>query len=357
LISMNWKRILKGSPIEWLLEVANPSVRYFTLREILDKADDEPQVLETKKTIADSFLARKILQKQRPEGYWEDFNSPYHPKYKSSYWTLMLISQLGMDRNDERIRKACEFIFDLQQPDGAFSSYTPERGREQHERARKKGKKLPSLHEFEDSLKHEHEYSCLTGNVAAALIRLGYGDDTRVKKALEWLVKVQNKDGGWLCPYWRAHVRDKHGCFFGTICPMEAFSVADTTLLTNQMKKTIENGAEFLLMHRLYEADHHGYRPIKKQWLTLSFPLFLGYSILRGLDVITRLGYAKDERLSDALDVLLQKRQHNGTWIVENSHTGRMQANLEPVAKPSKWVTLVALRILKRLGSESQSRI
>ena len=344
---------MKESPIEWLLEETDPSVRYFTLREILDKAKDNPQVLKTEKTIPDSPVVRKIMQKQKPEGYWEEPSSPYHPKYKSSYWTLMLISQLGMDKNDERIRKACEFIFELQQPDGAFSSYTPERGREEYERARKKGKKLPPFHEYEASLKHEHEYSCLTGNVAAALIRLGYADHIRVKKALEWLVKIQNRDGGWLCPYWRAHVRDKHGCFFGTICPMEAFSVAEKRLLTKNMKKTVENGAEFLLMHRLYKADHHGYKPIKKQWLTVSFPLFLGYNILRGLDVVTRLGYVKDERLSDAVDVLLQKRQTNGTWILENSPTGRMQVNLEKVGEPSKWLTLVALRTLKRLGTAS----
>jgi len=36
--------------------------------------------------------------------------------------------------------------------------------------------------------------------MAAALIRIGYGNDPRVRKALKWLVKIQNKDGGWLCP-------------------------------------------------------------------------------------------------------------------------------------------------------------
>jgi hypothetical protein len=179
---------------------------------------------------------------------------------------------------------------------------------------------------------------------------LGYGRDARVKRALEWLVRIQNKDGGWLCPYWRAHVRDKHGCFFGTICPLEAFSIAEKEVLTKEMKEAVERAAEFMLMHRLFKADHHGYTIINKYWLTLSFPMFISYNILRGLDVLTRLGYVKDERLSDAVEALLQKQQGDGTWILESSPTGRMQANLEPKGKPSKWMTLISLRTLKRLG-------
>jgi hypothetical protein len=189
--------------------------------------------------------------------------------------------------------------------------------------------------------------------MAAALNRIGYENDPRVTKALDWLVKIQNKDGGWLCPNWRAHVRDKHGCFFGTICPLEAFSTVDHRRLTREMKETVEKGAEFLLMHRLFKADHHGYKVINKYWLTFSFPMFTGYSVLRGLDVLTSLGYVRDERLNDAIELLLQKRKEDGTWILESSPAGRMQTNIEAKGKPSKWMTLIALRTLKRLGSSS----
>ena len=346
-----WTSILKTSPIEWLLEEANPSVRYFTLRDILDKREDDPQVLVAKRPIPESPVVKKIVRKQNREGYWEEPANPYHPKYKSSYWQIMTLGQLGMDKTDERVRKACEHIFQFQSADGGFSSYTPDLALKEYEWLRKKGKKLPPPQEYAGSIVHEHEYSCLTGNMTAALIRIGYENDLRVQKALEWLVKIQNRDGGWLCPYWRAHIKDKHGCFFGTICPLEAFSAADKKSLTAEMKEAIGKGAEFLLMHRLFKADHHGYKIIRKHWLTLSFPMFYGYSILRGLDVLTNLRYLKDERLSDAVEALLQKRQKDGTWVLESSPIGRMQANIGPKGKPSKWVTLIALRTLKRLGS------
>jgi hypothetical protein len=135
----------------------------------------------------------------------------------------------------------------------------------------------------------------------------------------------------------------------GTICPTEAFSEIPGNNRTRDMKDAVSRSAEFLLMHRLFKADHHNYAVINKSWLELNYPWFAGYNILRGLDVLTKLGYSKDERLSDAVEVLLHKRQSNGTWILENSPEGRMQANIEKKGEPSKWITLIALRVLKRL--------
>jgi len=341
---------LKSSLVDWLLEKTNPSVRYFTLRDFLDKDENEPQIVAAKQAISASKVVKRILSRQNPRGYWGELGNPYHPKYKSSYWQIMILGQLGMDRSDERVRKACENIFQFQLDDGGFSSYTRERALKEYEELLQKGKQLPSPNEWVSSIVFEHQYSCLTGNMVAALIRIGYSNDPRVRKALEWLVKIQNKDGGWLCPYWRAHVKDTHGCFYGTICPMEAFSEVPRKNLTTEMKQAISEGAEFLLMHRLFKADHHNYKVIKQSWLKLGFPWFYGYNILRGLDVLTKLGYVEDERLNDAVDILLQKRQENGTWILESAPIGRMQTNIEAKGKPSKWITLIALRILKRLG-------
>ncbi len=343
------QNVSEKSLARWLLEEENPSVRYFTLRDLLDRREDDPELQAAKAAIPASKVITKIFSKQKSEGYWEEPVNPYHPKYKSSYWQIMTLGQLGMDRSDEKVRNACEHVFRFQLDEGGFSSYTHERALKEYEWLREKGKKLPLPNEWASSIVFEHQYSCLTGNMAAALVRIGYVNDQRVKRALEWLVKIQNKDGGWLCPYWRAHVKDTHGCFYGTICPLEAFSEVTGKSLTEEMEETIEKAAEFLLMHRLFKADHHGYKVINQSWLKLSFPWFYRYNILRGLDVLTKLGYIEDERLSDAVQLLLQKRRPDGKWILESAPIGRMQANLETVGKPSKWITLYALRVLKRL--------
>ena len=81
-------------------------------------------------------------------------------------------------------------------------------------------------------------------------------------------------------------------------------------------------------MHRLFRADHHGFRVINDSWLKLGFPQFF-YDILRGLSVVTKLGYAGDERIEDALEILFQKQNEGGRWVLESSPSGRMQTNLE----------------------------
>ena len=357
----SWQDLLSKSPVEWLLEKEDPSIRYFTLLELLDKEETDTEVKKAKAAIPTSKLVSKIFSKQQPEGYWESRESPYHPKYKSTYWQIMMLAQLGVDKTDKRVQEACEYVLNLQLTEGGFSSYTRKRALQEYEwmrtRTHLKEKLQPEPETWAQSLETEHQYSCLTGNVCASMLRMGYEADSRLKKALNWLVEVQNRDGGWLCPYWKAHIKDTHGCFYGTICPLEAFSEVPQGQPTPEMKQTIEKGAEFLLMHRLYKADHHDYKVINRQWLKFSFPWFYGYHVLRGLLVLTKLGYTEDERLEDAVELLIQKRRPNGTWLLEGAPTGRMQTNIEAVGKPSKWITLNALRVVKRLHETSSRQI
>lgn len=355
----NAENTIQPDLMRWLLEKENPSVRYFTLRYLLGKRANDPDAEEAKRAIAASNVVSKILSKQKPQGFWEEAENPYHPKYKSTYWQIMALAQLGMDRTDKRVARACEFVLNLQRAEGGFSSYTEHRALEEFEwmrsRTALKEKLQPEPKTWAKSLVTEHEYSCLTGNVCTAMLRMGYDDDPRIKKALDWLVRVQNSDGGWLCPYWRAHIRDTHGCFYGTICPLEALSEVSKNKRSPEMTCAIEKGAEFLLMHRLYKADHHRFRIINREWLKLGFPWFYGYNILRGLSVLVKLDYINDERLTDALAVLVRKRDKNGAWPLETTPAGRMQTNIEPVGKPSKWMTLNALIALRSLqGTKNQ---
>ena len=348
--------IQEENVVRWLLEEGNPSTRYFTLKDILGRGEENPVVKDARAHIRSSRIVEKIFSKQNPEGYWQEPYNPYHPKYKSSYWQIMILGQLGLDRSDERLRKACEFIFQFQHEKGGFTSYTKERALEEYKFLESEKKKLPPKDEWIKTKVFEHQYSCLTGNMVAALLRIGYTGDVRVNKALEWLTSIQNEDGGWLCPYWKAHIKDTHSCFYGTICPLEALSEIPKDMLTDKMKKSIKIGVEFLLMHRLYKADHHNYKIINKSWLNLSFPWFYGYNILRGLDVLTKLDYIKDNRLDDALEIVVNKRTNEGKWKLESSPTGRMQANIEKKGKESKWMSLIAMRVLDRIYHKNNFR-
>ncbi|MDW8073101.1 MAG: hypothetical protein RMJ28_02540 [Nitrososphaerota archaeon] len=76
--------MLKSDPTNWLLEKDNPSVRYFTLREILEKPEDDSEVIETKNDIMELGMVPQILAKQSSEGYWGDPQNFYYSKYRGT---------------------------------------------------------------------------------------------------------------------------------------------------------------------------------------------------------------------------------------------------------------------------------
>jgi hypothetical protein len=50
--------------------------------------------------------------------------------------------------------------------------------------------------------------------------------------------------------------------------------------------------------------------------------------------------------MQDAIDILISKQDDLGRWKMENSYNGKFQVNIEKKGKPSKWLTLDALRVL-----------
>jgi len=191
---------------------------------------------------------------------------------------------------------------------------------------------------------------CLNGNVIAALCRLGKAGDPRVRKAVEHLLSFQEPDGGWGCRSFGYHKRDKHSCFMGAICALEGLVEYTEHRGTKSVHRAVKNACEFLLMHRLYKADHHRWTIIKDDFTKRSAPWMVSYNILRALKVITRAGVA-DERMTDALHLLLAKRNSKGRWIREAPWPSATYSSFGSIGVEDKWVTLNALLILKRDNS------
>jgi len=102
---------LKADPTEWLLERDSPSVRYFTLTDILERSERDPEVRKAKREIMKIGVVPKILSKQKSAGNWEATENFYiRSKYKGTVRQLIILAELGADGRDRRITKACEFI-------------------------------------------------------------------------------------------------------------------------------------------------------------------------------------------------------------------------------------------------------
>ena len=51
--------------------------------------------------------------------------------------------------------------------------------------------------------------------------------------------------------------------------------------------------------------------------------------------------------MDEAIDALRSKQQSDGTWLLENTHSGTVHFALEDGdGRPSRWNTLRALRVL-----------
>ena len=329
-----WKSLLKTDPTEWLLGEDNPSVRFFTLTDVLEKSENDPGVKKSRKAIMQTGAVPRILAKQKSVGYWGVRENFYiKGKYKGTVWQLIILAELGADPEEKRVRKACEFILGNSQDreSGGFSYMSASSGGGAH------GKVL----------------SCLTGNMVWSLIRLGYLKDARVQKGIEWIVKYQRFDDvveevaeGW--PYDKHEdCWGRHSCHMGVVKALKALAEISEDERSEDVKCTIEKGAEYLLKHHVHKRSHDLTRVSKPEWLRFGFPLMWNTDVLEILGILTKLGY-RDRRMQEAVDLVVSKQDETGRWRLERSFNGRFQVNIEQEGKPSKWITLNALRVLKR---------
>jgi hypothetical protein len=328
---------MNGKTIEWLLEKENPSVRYFTLTELLGTPEDSDEVIVVKKEIMNSGMVPGILEHQHPEGYWETPADFYMKKYTGTVWQLLILAELQAYGSDPRIRNACEFILSHSQDleSSGFSVHTSAKA---------------------GGGRHSEVIPCLTGNLLWALIRFGYLHDERVQKGIGWILKYQRFDdgvavppAGW--PYDKFETCwGRHTCHMGIVKALKAFAEIPSEERTKEIRESIQYGVEFILQHHIYKKSHDLAKKAKPGWLKLGFPLMYQTDILEILLILAKLGY-RDPRMKDAADIVASKQDGGGIWKLENSYNGSFYYDIEEKGKPSKWITLNSLRILKRFES------
>ncbi len=334
-----WNSCLSADPTEWLLEKNNPSVRYFTLHDILERSWANPEVKEAKQEIMKTGVVPVILAKQKKEGYWDTPERFYSAKYRGTVWQLMILAEHGADEHNDNIRNACEFILassqDLESGGFAYSSGTRTGGG-----------------------RHSEVIPCLTGNMVWSLIRLGYLKDPRLQQGIKWITTYQRFDDrinevpqGWPYDRLKTGCFGRHTCHMGAVKPLKALAEIPEKKRSVAVKQTLEKGAEYFLLHHVFKSSHNLNRVPKPGWLKFGFPLMYQTDALEILGILTQLGY-HDKRMQEAIDIVISKQNNEGKWILENTYNGRYQTTIEQKGKPSKWITLHALKVLKRFYSE-----
>ena len=331
----NYLKVLKADPRQWLLEEDNPSVRYFALTGLMDKAEGHPSVKKAKREIMKTGPVPTILFKQSDGGYWETAEDFYvRTKYKGTIWQLIILAELGADGGDARLQRAAEFIltWSQDQESGGFAYRGSARG---------------GL--------HAAVLPCLTGSMVWSLVRLGYLDDPRLKRGIDWIVRYQRCDdaveegpSGW--PYDKFEkCWGKHTCHMAAVRTLKALAEIPVKKRIGLAQGKIKSASEYLLEHHLYKRSHDPAVIAKAAWVKFGFPLLWNTDALDMLGLLVKLGH-RDNRMQEAADLVLSKQDAQGRWSLETTFNGRFQVNIEKKGKPSKWVTFLALKALKAYG-------
>jgi hypothetical protein len=100
------------------------------------------------------------------------------------------------------------------------------------------------------------------------------------------------------------------------------------------------------LSHRLLRRLSTG-EIIDATWTQFAFPTLWHYDALRALDYLRAAGIAPDDRVKDAVAIVLQRRQEAGGWLLDLRHPDTLHEECAgAVGAPNRWVTLRALRVL-----------
>lgn len=328
---------LNGDPLPWLLEedLDNPGVRYFALRDLLGLPADSVDVRDALEAVMGSGPVPIILAQQHADGYW--IKPGYLPKYNGTMWSIIFLAQLGADGGDARIRRACEHLFDYAVAEQGGLSMD--------------GRNSGLIH-------------CLQGNLCAALIDFGYLDDERLQRALDWLARSITGEGiaankeksapvhylrsGNSAPGFECSANNHQPCAWGAVKALLALSKVPAAQRTPAIDAALETGVTFLFSCDPATAAYPmGYASKPNgSWFKFGYPIGYVTDVLQTLEVLAALGYGGDRRLDNAVNLLLSKQDENGRWPLAYTYNGKTWVDVEQKGKPSKWVTLRALRVL-----------
>jgi len=304
---------MESSVLRWLLE-GDPAIRWQTMRDLVGASALEYEPERAK--IATSGWGKQFLDLQDESGTWG--GGIYSPKWASTTYTLLTLVDFGIDLNQPGAKRAAERIVD--------------HGILRHQKSGRLG-----------------DLQCNDVCVWGFYLHIGayFGFvDSAIRELSELLIADQMDDGGWNC----RKQRDRsvvHASFHTTFNVLEGLREANRRGLVDPsgFELAESRAMEFMLQHRMFKSDKTG-EVINAHFTEFSYPPRWHYDVLRGLDYIRETGFARDPRLSDAVE-LLKLRERHGIWPAQNKHAGRVHFTLETPARLSRWNTLRAMRVLK----------
>jgi hypothetical protein len=280
------------------LAAGDPAVRWRVLAR-----QDAPaeRVAAERARIATEGWGARLLAAQDADGRWG--GGVYSPKWTSTTYTLLRLLRLGLPPGHPAALRGCDHLWDWQ--------------------ARWR---IPE--------------TCISAMLVQITCAHGH-PGPRLDAVIADLLDQQLDDGGWNCA-----TRDdkaKHSSFHTTISALEALDAYADAGGTREVAGAHRRGREFFLRHRLCQSHRTGAEAIRGSTRLRAFPEW-HFDVLRGLELFRRHD-TRDDRLSDAVEVLRHARRRDGRWPAHAPYPGKQFFELEPRG-PSRWITVRAVRVL-----------
>lgn len=336
---MSWQKKIPDKTLEWLLESEDPGARYLTLKNLANLSEDDPDLISAQERAYSEGPLKTVLDAMHPDGYWEEAGPGYLPKYRSTVWSLILLAQLGASvKDDSRIGNACTIYLDAALTDkGQISANGAPSGTS----------------------------DCLQGNILSSMLDLEFSDP-RLESAFDWMARTVTGEGvspmeekkaplryysGKIGPDFQCGANNKLSCAWGGTKVMLAFSKIPEEMRTPLIRRAIQKGIDFLFSTDPAEAGYPNGWNLKPSgnWWKFGFPVFYVSDILQIAEVLVSLGYGRDPRLANTIQLITEKQDPNGKWALEYGYSGKTWIDFGPKKEPNKWVTIRAYQVLNKI--------
>ncbi|MGH8947758.1 MAG: hypothetical protein ACRDXF_02775 [Acidimicrobiia bacterium] len=301
----------RSDTIDWLLD-SDPSIRWQVMRDLTDERVDV--VAAERSRVATEGWGARLLALQGSNGQWA--GGTYQPEWTSTTNTLALLRVMGLDPASDEARRAVtpvrEEVFWNDHPDAPWAENPYFAG------------------EVEP---------CINGRVVA--VGSYFGQD--VQGLVDRLLGEQLADGGWNCEAENGSTRSS---FDTTINVLEGLLEHERATGAADVTQARVRGQEYLLERRMFHRLSTG-EVVDPAWTYFFFPTRWHYDVLRGLDYLRSAGVEPDERWAEAIELVEKRRGEDGRWTMHYSYPGEVHFDMdEGEGRPSRWITLGALRVL-----------
>ena len=274
----------------------------------------------------------RIFEQQESDCHWKSLPESdkrfkiynhYTPTFRSTLWTLILLADLELDRNDTRVIKP---LLDLQNQffDERYNIY---------------------------SLQDDHlPIPCLNGNMIYLDCYFNGELSEKSELAIDFFYKNQRFDDGEYVEAENEFCKNKscygkHTCYWGIVKLFKGLSFIPNEMRDYKINELLEKCINFVLIHNVCFSSRKPDKVMIKKIDKLTFPNMYKGDFLEILWLLKRES-VHSPKMDNALKLLKSKQLESGKWELEQK-VNNLATSIGAINKPNQFITKRAQEVLE----------